>query len=361
MNDEKLRDLFTGADPVDEPPLTPGYLASTTAAADKAVRRRRLRRFTIGGVAVVAALGVTGLVVQPQLPGTTTAQVYAASAGGGNYDPLISRLSPGWLPSGANLHEQSVENKVQSLRFEKWEGDQKRIKHTDWSIELYLYPPGVKQASDGPHEHQRFGHGTKTDPVQGMPAELLGKAPGYELAWRYPSGAHAIVQINAIGKIPGTSGTSGTPGTSKNPADFTTGFGDRTAAVGRKIAANLRIDGNTPLKFPFALHLPAGQHVVAASSQTMRGNDGKLSTSALLTWGTSGRMKTWSTVDMSSPAQKGKPQTFVSGVYFIPNVHGFTLQASVADHGDGKKLAEQVQVFGSPTDVSTWRANPVLG
>ncbi|BCJ27066.1 hypothetical protein [Actinocatenispora sera] len=350
MNDEKLRELFIDADPVDEPPLAPGYLASTTAAADRAARRRRLRRFTVGGVAAVAALAITGLVVQPQLPGTTTARVSAASAGGGSYDPLISRLAPGWLPSGANLHERSVENRVQSLRVEKWEGDAKRIQKTDWAIELFLYPPGVKQASDGPHEHQRFGHGTKTAPVQGMPAELLGDGPAYELAWRYPSGAHAIVQIDATGTFV-KAGDS--------PKGYHTGFGDQTTAVARRIAANLRIDGHTPLTFPFALHLPAGQHVVAASSRTMRGNDGKLTTDALLTWGTSAGMKTWSTVDVSSPARKGKPEMFTSGVYFIPNTHGFTLQAS-ARHGDSKKLAEQVQIFGSPTDVSTWRADPVL-
>ncbi|BCJ38867.1 hypothetical protein Athai_63700 [Actinocatenispora thailandica] len=350
MNDEKLRELFADADPVDEPPLAPGYLASTAEAADRAVRRRRLRRFTIGGVAVVAALAATGLAVQPQLPGTTTARVSAAATGGGNYDPLVSRLSPGWLPAGANLHEQSVENKVQSLRFEKWEGTAKRIERIDWGVELYLYPPGIKPASDGPHEHLQFGHGTRTDPVQGMPAEVLGKAPGYRLAWRYPSGAHAIVQIDASGQ---------TGQASKEPADYQTGFGDRAASVARKIAANLRIDGNTPLKFPFALHLPAGQHVVAATSRIMRGNDGKLATNALLTWGTSGRMKTWSTVQTISPATKGKPETFVSGVYSIPNTHGFMLQASVAGHGDSKQLADQVQVFGSPTDVTTWRADPV--
>jgi hypothetical protein len=297
---------------------------------------------------VVAALAATGLVVQPHLPGTAP-RLTGAAAGGGKYDPLISRLDPGWLPTGANLHERSVENNVQVLRVERWENQ--KTAPVDWSIMLYLYPPSsVKPASDGPHEHVRFGHGTKTDPVQGMPAERFGDGPGYLLAWRYPSGAHAIVQIGAVG----------TPGkTSKDPADYKTGFGDETAAVARKIAANLRIDGNTPLKFPFSLHLPAGQHVVAAVSRTMRSTDGKPSTGATLTFGTSARMKTWSTVDVSSPARKGKPQTFADGGYFIPNKHGFSLQVSVAKDGDSKQQAAQVRIFGSPTDTSTWRADPV--
>jgi|GEM_PF-6495568 len=340
MNDEKLRELFLDAEPVDEPPLAPGYLESTVTAARQARRRRTLRNTAVGAVAVVAVLGLVGLVVRPYLPDHRTPPASARSAG-----PLVQRLDAKWMPGGANLHEQSVEDSVQALRYEKWVGTP-RDARTIWSVEVSLYPPGVGTAADGPLEDAEFGHGTKVDPVRGMPAELLPDANGYTLEWKYPSGAHAVVTIG------GTGGKAG--------ATAGTGFGDRTPSVARRVAENLRIDGTTPMRFPFALHLPANQHVVAADSLVMRAPNGTVSTHASLSFGSGPRVKDSSTVMTSSPAEQGKPQRFAGGNYFVPNRGGFTLQTSVAGHGDGKKLADRVRIVGTPTDPGTWRPDPIL-
>jgi hypothetical protein len=348
MNDEKLRELFTDAEPVDEPPLAPGYLAATTAAADRAVRHRRLRRMTVGGVAVLA-LAATGLVVQPHLPGTAP-RLTGAAAGGGRYDPLVSRLAPKWIPSGATSWKVgTTQDRLQSLSYMRSVPDPNEpgaVRFT-WIVQLTLFAPGERPvpgrtSEDGPLEGLTFGSGQKVDPVQGMPAELLADPNGYTLEWAYPSGAHAVVTIPRVG--PNDGGDTVRPGETAG-----TGFGDRTPAVARRIAENLRVDGHTPLKFPFRLRLPAGQHVISAgtgatTSSRLGGMDADLTVG-------SDRPITWSTVRVNSDIAPGKHVTVR---------HGFMLTVVPARGVDANTLTRGLQIFGEPRDTSTWRADPVL-
>ncbi len=343
MNDQ-LDELYAGSAPTDEPPLRPGYLVSTLAAARGARRRRRVRNAVVGGVAVATALALSGVMIQQRLG--STPQPTAASPGqlaaspAGSFDPLVQRLKPGWLPAGYNLSEQGTENLVQSLRFEKWVATGKKSQ-PEWSVNLYLYPPGVGPASDGPLEKIRFGSGKKADPVQGMPAELLNDVNGYTLAWRYPSGAHAVVTLANAGTGSGT------------------GFGDRTESVARRVADKLRIDGATPLLYPFSLRLPKGQHVIATSVRRQHLPGDPFYTDALVTFSPGPKMSSWSTVELQSRPDKGEPTSTEHGRnYLDPNFHGFLLQVNVP-HGQARTLVDRVHVFGKPTDLDTWRPNPV--
>lgn len=349
MNDEKLRELFTSAEPVDEPPLAPGYLAATTAAADRAVRHRRLRRTAVGGVAVVA-LAATGLVVQPQLSGTTTPRLTGAAAGGGRYDPLVSRLAPKWIPSGATSWDVSTtEDRMQSMRYMRSVPDPKRPTDTIkivWTVELTLFAPGQQPVpghtwQDGPLEGLKFGSGTKVDPVQGLPAEVLADPNGYTLGWVYPSGAHAVVTIPWAVQ---------SAGADKKEVVERPAFGDRTPAVARRVAESLRVDGHTPLKFPFSLRLPAGQHVIGAS--TTNTTDGsQVGRGAMLTFTSDARQKNWSTVDVNSDIAPGKHVTVR---------HGFMLTVKTARGVDKDALMRGLRIFGWPGDPGAWRADPVL-
>ncbi|WP_203964836.1 hypothetical protein [Actinocatenispora thailandica] len=331
-------------------------MAGTDLVSD-AVRRgrqvRRRRNVVLAGTAgvVAVALGGTGLVVRSQLPGTT-ARVAAASDGGGRYDPLVSRLAPGWMPSGATVRQRgTTRDRLQSLTYLRSVPDPKEPKAVRfvWIVELTLFAPGVRPvpartAEDGPLEGLTFGSGKKVAPVQGMPAELLPDPNGYTLEWAYPSGAHAVVTIPVTGGSRGTGAVG--PG-----ATAGTGFGDRTPAVARRIAENLRIDGNTALRFPFALRLPAGQHVVGAG--TTYADSGSLGgTSATLRVGTSDQPKTWSSISLSSDIAPGKHVTVR---------HGFMVQVTPARGVAAATLTHGLRIFGEPRDPSTWRADPIRG
>lgn len=341
MNEQQVNELFTTQQPADEPPLPPGYLESIRAAGVRGARLRRLRTAAVGVVGVVAALVFTGTASYLGNRATTTPAsisaakppISAAEKGYGSYDPLVQRLDPGWLPAGSNSTDVGCEQRIQSLQVARVTGTEKRADQV-WGITIYLLPPGVGPASDGPLEGVRFGHGKPVHPVQGMRAELLSDPNGYSLAWKYPSGAHAVVTLD--------------------------GFGHRTAAVARKIAEHLGIDGHAPLRYPFAMPLPAGQHVVATDVLLFRLPGQPVQTNAVLTYAPRGASRVESTVMINSHPQSGKPTVTMGGKgYLVPDTRGFYLQVLLAS-GDAKRTAEDIQIFGKPRDMSTWRANPVL-
>lgn len=339
MNDQQMRDLFTGSDEADEPPLSPGYVERTVTSARTARRRRRIGGTTVGGIAAVAVLALAaGVLARPAAPSTT--EVPTAAQGAGRYDPLVSRIDPGWLPSGWNGLVRRSEQSIQTLDVLRSAGTEQHS-DIDWGLSIYLLPPGVGPADDGPLEGATFGHGHRVAPVQGMRAEELPRTASYVLEWRYDSGAHAAVEI---------------PYTHKGTREA---FGEQTAAVARRIAETLGVDGNTALRFPFTVTSPSKQRVAGASTGRITFPNGVVYTTAAVTFSADGRLRSSRNVSVNSHTGSGGASTLDHGRTYLDLDHGgFTFQ--VTDPGGrAEQLARSVDVFGDPTDLDTWRTDPL--
>jgi len=304
---------------VREPPV-PQRLDVARGIADgrRALRRRRI------GAGIGAALGVcavawAAVAVLPLDPGESPAPRLAAAPPDAaaapvpapaprRFDPLVRSLVVGYVPDGLGERKHQITPALQD--FGAWEppSDSGPLK----GVTVLAVPAGGRlQGPKGAPERPET-LGTPTDPVQGRPARCVG-TPCSTVLFEYAPGGWVRVRYN---------GTAGDP-----------------AAVARRVAESVRLDGRERVRMPFTVTgIPARlapQESLVMTSTTGRPWEARIS---------------WSDQPTGFHPVTRIPRTLSVSVYPDPR-----------RTGDGAKTPDpNMRLDGYPATLSRWEGGEDL-